>query len=316
MRIATLQFNGPNKASSQAIPDAVLSPSRGKKCAPAAPRTVLFGLLLLGLVLGLGACQPGSDAGAAASDSASDSASGAADTVSEASLGRSNSSAGASADADSNAASDGASNMLDNDQKKASYAFGFGVIRQVTSQYPDSIDHDAFVAGVRAQLEGRESEVSQVDAQRAVAALTETQRAKNQLAASSAAKEGAKFLADNASKEGVVTTSTGLQYLVLTEGEGAKPLATDSVRTHYEGTFINGEVFDSSVARGEPATFPLNGVIRGWTEALQLMSTGSKYRLFIPPELAYGNDGNGSIPGQSTLIFEVELLEILGSDAS
>ena len=136
------------------------------------------------------------------------------------------------------------------------------------------------------------------------------------LQASATAKEGAKFLADNASKEGVVTTASGLQYLVLTQGDGPKPTATQTVKTHYEGTLINGEVFDSSVERGQPATFPLNRVISGWTEALQLMNVGSKYRLFIPPELAYGNQATGSIPAQSTLIFEVELLEIVSAEAS
>ena len=98
---------------------------------------------------------------------------------------------------------------------------------------------------------------------------------------------------------------------MLTAGEGPKPTAEQTVKTHYEGTLINGEVFDSSVERGQPATFPLNRVISGWTEALQLMNVGSKYRLFIPPELAYGNQATGSIPAQSTLIFEVELLEIV-----
>jgi FKBP-type peptidyl-prolyl cis-trans isomerase FklB len=253
--------------------------------------------MFVGLVLlGLAACQP--DAATNSSDT-----------------GKKDAAADAANDALDSAA-DGANSMFDTDEKKASYAMGFGVTRQVTGQFSEAIDHDAFVAGARAQLEGKESEVSQEDAQRALTALNEAQQAKQALVATGTAKEGAKFLADNAGKEGVVTTASGLQYLVLTEGTGPKPKATDTVKTHYEGTLINGEVFDSSVERGQPATFPLDRVIRGWTEALQLMNTGSKYRLFIPPELAYGNQATGSIPPQSTLIFEVELLEIMGGDAS
>ena len=248
------------------------------------------------LVFGLAACQPPAESPSEAVD-ASDTAA----TMS---------------DKTTPSAADGASSMFDSDVKKASYAMGYGVTRQATGQFGDAIDHDAFIAGARAELQGKDSEVAPEDAQKALTALNDAQLAKQALVASSTAKEGAKFLADNASKEGVVTTASGLQYMVITEGTGPKPKATDTVKTHYEGTLINGEVFDSSVARGTPATFPLNGVISGWTEALQLMNTGSKYRLFLPPELAYGNQGAGSIPPQSTLIFEVELLEILGGDAS
>ena len=122
---------------------------------------------------------------------------------------------------------------------------------------------------------------------------------------------GTAFLAENKSKPGVTTLPSGLQYMVLTEGTGPKPTATDKVRCHYHGTLIDGTVFDSSVDRGQPATFPVNGVIKGWVEALQLMSVGSKWRLFIPSELAYGDRQAGAhiLPG-STLIFDVELLEI------
>ncbi len=285
MRIATLLY----RRATRTVPEA---PFEG-------PRRYAVGRMaaLVLVMLGAAACQPG-----ATGDSTSDGSAGA---------GRDGNSAGAL-----ESATDGASSMFDSDEEKASYAMGYGVTRQVTGQFSDGIDHDAFVAGVRAQLEGKDSEVSQEDAQSALTALNDAQQAKQALVASSTAKEGAKFLADNAGKEGVITTASGLQYQVLTEGSGPKPKATDTVKTHYEGTLINGEVFDSSVARGQPATFPLNRVIRGWTEALQLMNTGSKYRLFIPPELAYGNQATGSIPPQSTLIFEVELIEILGGDAS
>jgi len=130
--------------------------------------------------------------------------------------------------------------------------------------------------------------------------------------ASTEAKEaGEKFLAENAKREGVKTTASGLQYEVLETTLGQKPKATDSVKVHYEGTLIDGTVFDSSYRRGEPISFPLNGVIKGWTEGLQLMSVGSKYKLFIPYQLAYGERGaGGSIPPYAALIFTVELLGI------
>ncbi|MDR1682494.1 MAG: FKBP-type peptidyl-prolyl cis-trans isomerase [Candidatus Symbiothrix sp.] len=125
-------------------------------------------------------------------------------------------------------------------------------------------------------------------------------------------KENADFLTENAKKEDVVTLENGLQYKVITEGTGPKPVATDKVKVHYHGTNINGDVFDSSVDRGEPAEFPLNGVIRGWTEGLQLMPVGSKYILYVPYDLAYGEQGSGNkISPFATLIFEVELLEIV-----
>lgn len=124
-------------------------------------------------------------------------------------------------------------------------------------------------------------------------------------------KEGEDFLEQNKKKEGVHTTPSGLQYEVLTEGNGPKPKATDKVKCHYHGTLINGTIFDSSVQRGQPATFPLNMVIKGWTEGLQLMSVGSKYRFFLHPDLAYGPRQTGAVIGpNSTLIFDVELLGI------
>ena len=126
-----------------------------------------------------------------------------------------------------------------------------------------------------------------------------------------AKEEGEKFLAENAKREGVKTTASGLQYEVIEATLGQKPKATDTVKVHYEGTLIDGTVFDSSYKRGEPISFPLNGVIKGWTEGLQLMSVGSKYKLFIPYQLAYGEHGAGaSIPPYAALIFTVELLNI------
>lgn len=124
-------------------------------------------------------------------------------------------------------------------------------------------------------------------------------------------EEGEKFLAENAKKDGVITTESGLQYMVMKEGTGAKPTATSTVKVNYHGTRVDGVVFDSSVERGEPIEFPLNGVISGWTEGVQLMSIGSKYKFFIPADLAYGDRAMGAkIPAGSTLIFEIELLEI------
>ncbi len=122
--------------------------------------------------------------------------------------------------------------------------------------------------------------------------------------------EGEKYLAENANKEGVMVTESGLQYEVLSQGEGAKPVATDVVKVHYKGTLLDGTEFDSSYSRNEPTTFPLNRVIPGWTEGLQLMTVGSKYKFTIPSDLAYGDRDLGKIPANSTLIFEVELLEI------
>ena len=118
------------------------------------------------------------------------------------------------------------------------------------------------------------------------------------------------FLAENAKRDGVVTTRTGLQYEVLASGDGATPGPTDTVTTHYHGTFTDGRVFDSSVERGVPASFPVNRVIKGWTEALQLMKVGDKWKLYCPPDLAYGEAGRGGIPPNSTLVFEVELLDV------
>ena len=125
-----------------------------------------------------------------------------------------------------------------------------------------------------------------------------------------AADAGAAFLAKNAEREGVVTTASGLQYEVLASGDGATPGPTDVVTTHYHGTFVDGRVFDSSVQRGQPASFPVNRVIKGWTQALQLMKVGDKWRIYCPPDLAYGKEGRSGIPPNSTLVFEVELLAV------
>lgn len=151
--------------------------------------------------------------------------------------------------------------------------------------------------------------------------LDKTMKAKQQEMAAKASEaslaEGQKFLEDNAKKEGVMVTESGIQYSVLTASDGDKPAATDTVKVHYKGTFLNGETFDSSYDRGEPAVFPLNRVIKGWTEGVQLMSVGSKYKFTIPSDLAYGPNGNPPrIPGNSVLEFEIELLEIQKSESA
>jgi FKBP-type peptidyl-prolyl cis-trans isomerase FklB len=168
----------------------------------------------------------------------------------------------------------------------------------------DIIDMQAYGQGARDAIAGQESQVPVENEEQLMGALTDALM--QQKAASSES-----FMQENAARAEVTTTDSGLQYEVLVEGTGPKPAATDTVVTHYHGTLTDGTVFDSSVERGSPATFPVNRVIAGWTEALQMMGTGSKWRLVIPSELAYGERGaGGAIPPNATLVFEVELLEI------
>lgn len=199
---------------------------------------------------------------------------------------------------------------------KLSYALGLGVGQQLAQMDVEGLSVDDFAAAVRDVLEGKELKVSRREAQ--VMAQNYFKEKEARLQAEKAAKgkvakaEGEKYLAENAGKAGVVTRPSGLQYVVLREGHGSKPKATDRVRCHYEGFLTDGTVFDSSVQRGEPAVFPLNQVITGWTEGLQLMREGSKYRFFIPYMLGYGEGGAGNtIPPYAALIFDVELLEVL-----
>jgi FKBP-type peptidyl-prolyl cis-trans isomerase FklB len=175
---------------------------------------------------------------------------------------------------------------------------------------------DDFAQSIKDVLSGAELKVSHRDAQQIVQEyFTKKEAAMNAERAEkgkAAKAEGEKYLMENAKKEGVITTPSGLQYQVLKEGNGKKPTAKDSVKCHYEGFLIDGTVFDSSVQRGEPAVFGLQQVIAGWTEGLQLMSEGGKYRFFIPYRLAYGEGGAGTmIPPFATLIFDVELIEVM-----
>ncbi len=199
---------------------------------------------------------------------------------------------------------------------KVSYALGLGIGRQLAQMCASELNIDDFAAAIKDVIAGNELKVSNREAQTIVQDYFRKQEEKLNAERAEKGKvakaEGEKYLAENAKKEGVVTLPSGLQYMVLKEGNGKKPKATDQVKCHYEGFLIDGTVFDSSIQRGEPAVFPLNQVIAGWTEGLQLMQEGAKYRFFIPYILGYGEGGAGaSIPPYAALIFDVELLEVL-----
>jgi FKBP-type peptidyl-prolyl cis-trans isomerase FklB len=203
--------------------------------------------------------------------------------------------------------------VLETEKEKASYAIGLSVGKGL---HRDSIDvdpkfvlqglEDALADG-KVLLTDDQIKTVMTDLQNVV---HQKQEEKRLALAESNKKDGAAFLAANATKEGVVTLPSGLQYKVLTAGTGPKPTATDSVVCNYRGTLLDNTEFDSSYKRGQPATFTVGGVIKGWTEALQLMPVGSKWQLFIPPDLAYGERGPGTIGPNATLIFEVELMSI------
>jgi FKBP-type peptidyl-prolyl cis-trans isomerase len=204
-------------------------------------------------------------------------------------------------------------NPYSKEEDKAAYSIGF-LTGKSNVQHLETLNVDAYVAGFRDAYAKKQPLMTE-DEMKAV-----LDSFKQKLAAESLAKaqkeaeankgKSAAFLATNAKKAGVSSTPSGLQYEVLTQGSGAKPKSSDVVKVHYQGTLIDGTVFDSSIQRGEPAVFQLDQVIPGWTEALQLMPVGSKYRLTLPPELAYGEQGAGPIPANSVLVFEVELLSI------
>lgn len=190
---------------------------------------------------------------------------------------------------------------------KVSYALGMSIGHQLQQMNATDLNISDFAQAITDVFNG-DAKLSDADAQAAVQDFF-SRKAEEQAKAAKA--EGENFLAENAKKEGVKTLPSGLQYKVLREGDGRKPSATDKVECHYEGTLINGEVFDSSYRRGETATFGLNQVIKGWTEGLQLMQEGAKYRFFIPYNLAYGEHGAGqSIPPYAALIFDVELIKV------
>lgn len=198
---------------------------------------------------------------------------------------------------------------LDTQVGKFSYAIGLSLASNLLQSQITKVEFDDLFEAIKDVMEGRQPKISPQEANSIIEAHFQTQQA-SQGAVNE--KEGAAFLAQNKNEEGVVELPSGLQYQILTEGNGPKPSATDKVKCHYHGTLIDGTVFDSSVQRGEPAEFPVNGVIAGWVEALQLMGTGSKWRLYIPSNLAYGDNGaGGAIGPKAALIFDVELLEIV-----
>jgi FKBP-type peptidyl-prolyl cis-trans isomerase len=203
---------------------------------------------------------------------------------------------------------------LETDAQKFGYAIGVD-LGQSLQPVKDDVDVAALKAGLDDAFNGktlRLDEAARDEVKDTVSARMQQRQAEERSAqASKALEEGTKFLAENGKREGVKTTASGLQYEVLAEGKGTKPTAADTVTVHYRGTLINGEEFDSSHSRGEPATFPLAHVISGWTEGVQLMSPGAKYKFYIPSALAYGERGAGvRISPNSTLIFEVELLSV------
>lgn len=204
--------------------------------------------------------------------------------------------------------------VLKTQKEKVSYAIGLNIGKSLHKDAVD-VDPNIFVRGVKDALTGAKPLLTEEEMKSVLTTLQSELRKQQEEALRQAGeankKAGDAFLAENKTKEGVVTLPSGLQYKILTEGTGPKPAATDSVVCNYRGTLIDGTEFDSSYKRGQPATFPVSGVIKGWTEAVQLMPVGSKWQLFVPPDLAYGNRGAGpDIGPNATLIFEVELLSI------
>ena len=199
---------------------------------------------------------------------------------------------------------------------KLSYALGLGIGRQLSQMGADSLNIDDFAQAIKDIIAGKQPQIADQEAQTIVTEFFQQQEEKQRAAAAEKYKEnkekGEAWLAEKAMEEGVVSLPSGLMYQVLNEGSGKKPTAEDTVECHYEGRLIDGTVFDSSYKRGESATFPLNGVIAGWTEGVQLMSEGAKYRFFIPYQLAYGERGAGSaIPPFAALVFDVELIKVM-----
>lgn len=198
---------------------------------------------------------------------------------------------------------------------KASYALGLGIGHQLKGMGGSKLNIDDFAQAIKDIIQGKEPQMSMKEAQIVANTFIQEAEKENQKLKEEAGAKfkayGEQYLAENAKKDGVKVTKSGLQYEGLNEGTGKSPKATDNVKCHYEGRLIDGTVFDSSYRRGTPATFPLNGVIAGWTEGLQLMKEGAKYRFHIPYNLAYGANGAGeSIPPYSALVFDVELLGV------
>ena len=198
-------------------------------------------------------------------------------------------------------------------ETQASYGIGFQMGQQLQSNPFEGLAIDAVVAGLKDAFGGQAPQVDNDTLRDAFGEIHKRMQAEKEEASKAVIEEGAKFLEENAKRDGITVTESGLQYEVVAKGDGEKPVPASTVRVHYHGTLIDGTTFDSSYERGQPAEFPVGGVIEGWTEALQLMEVGAKYRLYVPHELAYGEQGAGAaIAPYSTLIFDVELLDILG----
>lgn len=196
-------------------------------------------------------------------------------------------------------------------EEQACYGIGYQTGNQLTQQQFEGFSVEALMQGLTDGLNGQPPTVTPDQINAAFKAINERLQQEQAERAKAMSAEGEQFLADNAKRDEVTVTATGLQYEILQEGSGEKPVATSTVSTHYHGTLIDGTVFDSSYERGQPAEFPVNGVIAGWTEALQMMPVGSKWRLYVPYNLAYGERGaGGAIGPYATLIFDVELLAI------
>lgn len=203
---------------------------------------------------------------------------------------------------------DAFSGKLENEVDSVSYAIGLNIAENLKNSGFDSIDVSALASAIESVYAG---DSALITTDQAGVIINNYMMKASQAKAAGAKQAGLDFLTENGKKPGVITTASGLQYEIIKEGTGKQPLATDVVTVHYQGTLIDGTVFDSSLERGEPATFPLNGVIPGWTEGLQLLKEGSKARLYIPSDLAYGDNGAGDLIGPgSTLIFDVELLKV------
>jgi FKBP-type peptidyl-prolyl cis-trans isomerase len=202
---------------------------------------------------------------------------------------------------------------LNTDKQKLGYIIGMDIGKSLREQGTD-VDLDTLIDAVRATYNGEDLALSEEEAASIRQEYIEKMKAEKEAESAAAGQgnvvEGQKFLAENKGKEGVQTTASGLQYKVITMGDGAKPSAESTVKVHYRGTLLDGTEFDSSYARNQPISFALNRVIPGWTEGVQLMPVGSKFEFYIAPELAYGDSGGGPIPPSSTLVFEVELLDI------
>jgi FKBP-type peptidyl-prolyl cis-trans isomerase FklB len=209
---------------------------------------------------------------------------------------------------------------LSTPQQKAGYSVGVNIGSNLRGQnVHEEIDVKAMLQGLQDSIGGAATKMKPEEMQAALEQLTTSMQAKQQAAVAAQEQAGKDFLVKNATAAGVKTTASGLQYSVVTASKDAKaamPKATDTVKVHYHGTLTDGTVFDSSVERGEPIEFPLNGVIPGWTEGLQLMKVGDKFRLYIPSDLGYGPQGAGPIPPNAVLIFDVELLEIKAAAAA